>query len=43
MIEKAARPSLPTLLKTQRPVLAPGAYDTLSARLVEAAGFLPST
>jgi 2-methylisocitrate lyase-like PEP mutase family enzyme len=36
----AAGPArLRDLLSQQRPVLAPGAYDALSARLVEAAGF----
>jgi len=39
MIQKAARPLLRALMQAHRPVLAPGAYDTLSARLVEAAGF----
>lgn len=34
-----ARPRLRTLLDAGRPVLAPGAYDCLSARLIEAAGF----
>jgi carboxyvinyl-carboxyphosphonate phosphorylmutase len=36
---KVSGPTLRALLGTQAPVLAPGAYDTLSARLVEAAGF----
>ncbi len=36
---KASGPSLRALMGTHAPVLAPGAYDTLSARLVEAAGF----
>jgi 2-methylisocitrate lyase-like PEP mutase family enzyme len=31
--------SLPALLREQRPLLAPGCYDALSARLVEEAGF----
>jgi carboxyvinyl-carboxyphosphonate phosphorylmutase len=31
--------SLPELLRSQRPLLAPGCYDALSARLVEEAGF----
>lgn len=39
MIQKAGRPLLRGLIQAHRPVLAPGAYDTLSARLVEAAGF----
>ncbi len=39
MIQRAARPLLRALVQAHRPVLAPGAYDTLSARLVEAAGF----
>lgn len=33
------RPSLKSLLARAEPVLAPGAYDALSARLIEAAGF----
>jgi len=36
---KVSGPTLRALMGTQAPVLAPGAYDTLSARLVEAAGF----
>jgi len=36
---KISGPPLRALMATQAPVLAPGAYDTLSARLVEAAGF----
>jgi carboxyvinyl-carboxyphosphonate phosphorylmutase len=36
---KAAGPRLRALMAKHAPVLAPGAYDTLSARLVEAAGF----
>jgi 2-methylisocitrate lyase-like PEP mutase family enzyme len=36
---KASGPPLRALMGTHAPVLAPGAYDTLSARLVEAAGF----
>lgn len=36
---KVSGPPLRALMGTQAPVLAPGAYDTLSARLVEAAGF----
>jgi carboxyvinyl-carboxyphosphonate phosphorylmutase len=39
MIQKVARRSLRALMQAQRPVLAPGAYDSLSARLIEAAGF----
>src|SRR5690349_3102591 len=39
MLQKAPRRSLRALIETERPVLAPGAYDTLSARLVEGAGF----
>jgi 2-methylisocitrate lyase-like PEP mutase family enzyme len=35
----AVRPRLRQLLESGAPVLAPGAYDGLSARLVEAAGF----
>ncbi len=35
----ASGPPLRALMGTHAPVLAPGAYDTLSARLVEAAGF----
>ncbi len=34
-----SRPRLRTLLETARPVLAPGCYDALGARLVEEAGF----
>jgi 2-methylisocitrate lyase-like PEP mutase family enzyme len=33
------RPTLSSLLREQRPVLAPGCYDALGARLVEEAGF----
>ncbi len=36
---KVSGPPLRALMGTQAPVMAPGAYDTLSARLVEAAGF----
>ena len=36
---KVSGPPLRALMGTHAPVLAPGAYDTLSARLVEAAGF----
>ncbi len=36
---KVSGPPLRALMETHAPVLAPGAYDTLSARLVEAAGF----
>jgi len=36
---KVSNPPLRALMGTQAPVMAPGAYDTLSARLVEAAGF----
>jgi 2,3-dimethylmalate lyase len=36
---KVYGPPLRALMGTHAPVLAPGAYDTLSARLVEAAGF----
>ncbi len=36
---KVSGPPLRALMGTQAPVLAPGAYDTLSARLVETAGF----
>lgn len=36
---KVSGPPLRALMVTQAPVMAPGAYDTLSARLVEAAGF----
>jgi 2,3-dimethylmalate lyase len=39
MIQKATRRSLRALMQVHRPVLAPGAYDSLSARLIEAAGF----
>ncbi|WP_020106560.1 oxaloacetate decarboxylase [Nocardia sp. 348MFTsu5.1] len=35
----AVRPRLRQLIESGRPVLAPGAYDALSERLVEAAGF----
>lgn len=35
----ATRPQLRRLLETGSPVLAPGAYDALTARLAEAAGF----
>jgi 2,3-dimethylmalate lyase len=34
-----SQPSLRTLLETARPVLAPGCYDALGARLIEEAGF----
>jgi carboxyvinyl-carboxyphosphonate phosphorylmutase len=34
-----SRPSLRALMETARPVLAPGCYDALGARLVEEAGF----
>ena len=34
-----SRPSLRALLETARPVLAPGCYDALGARLIEEAGF----
>ncbi|HUY73916.1 MAG TPA: oxaloacetate decarboxylase [Candidatus Dormibacteraeota bacterium] len=33
------RPRLRTLMQTARPVLAPGCYDALGARLIEEAGF----
>jgi len=36
---KVSGPPLRALMGTQAPVMAPGAYDTLSARLVEVAGF----
>src|SRR3989441_330796 len=36
---KVSGPRLRALMRTQAPIMAPGAYDTLSARLVEAAGF----
>jgi len=36
---KDARPRLKDLIKRGAPILAPGAYDALSARLVEEAGF----
>ncbi len=39
MIQEAARPSLRLLMQSHPPLLVPGAYDTLSARLIEAAGF----
>lgn len=35
----SSRPRLRALLETARPVLAPGCYDALGARLVEEAGF----
>jgi carboxyvinyl-carboxyphosphonate phosphorylmutase len=35
------RTSLRTLIATARPLLAPGCYDALSARLIEEAGFAP--
>ncbi|MBV8941801.1 MAG: isocitrate lyase/PEP mutase family protein [Solirubrobacterales bacterium] len=37
--QRDASPSLRELLKGPEPVLAPGAFDGLSARLIEAAGF----
>src|ERR671937_3265694 len=37
--QQSRRPRLRDLLMGAEPVLAPGAYDALSARLVEAAGF----
>ena len=37
--QQSRRPGLRDLLTGPEPVLAPGAYDALSARLVEAAGF----
>ena len=36
---KDARPRLKDLITRGAPILAPGAYDALSARLVEEAGF----
>src|ERR671937_2414450 len=36
---QSTAPTLRPLLERPEPVLAPGAYDALSARLIEAAGF----